>query len=89
VRRNKREEKFVTIVSNLATWETVSLGEGRREQTLASLLRSLCATRKRQIQLCAMDMSEAFGNAVRDDLAPAHDRARLIPGDAARRRSHR
>lgn len=71
-RRNKREEKFVTIVSNLATGEPVWIGEGRREETLASWLGTLGATQKAQLQLFAMDMHEPFANAVRNDPALAH-----------------
>jgi transposase len=71
-RRNKREEKFVTIVSNLATGEPVWIGEGRREETLASWLGTLGAAQKAQLQLFAMDMHEPFANAVRNDAALAH-----------------
>jgi len=66
-RRNDRAEKFITIVSNLATGEPVWIGEGRREETLARWLGTLTTTQKAQIQLFAMDMFEAFANAVRND----------------------
>jgi transposase len=66
-RRNDRTEKFITIVSNLATGEPVWIGEGRNEQTLAKWLGTLDKTQKSGIQLFAMDMFEAFRNAVRND----------------------
>jgi transposase len=77
-RRNSREEKFITIVSNLATGEPVWIGEGRREQTLASWLGTLKKQQKAAIQLFSMDMFDAFRNAVRNDpdlkhVATVHD----------------
>jgi len=66
-RRNDRTEKFITIVSNLATGEPVWIGEGRSEETLASWLGTLDKTQKSDIQLFAMDMFEAFRNAVCND----------------------
>ena len=66
-RRNSRTEKFITIVSNLETGEPIWIGEGRREQTLASWLGTLDQAHKADIQLFAMDMFEAFANAVRND----------------------
>jgi transposase len=54
-RRNNRPEKFITIVSNLATGEPVWIGEGRREDTLASWLDTLDKTQKSNLQLFAMD----------------------------------
>jgi transposase len=71
-RRNKREDKFVTIVSNLATGEPVWIGDGRREETLATWLDTLSAAQKAQLQLFAMDMHEPFANAVRNDPELAH-----------------
>lgn len=65
-RRNDRTEKFVTIVSNLATGEPVWIGEGRSEETLASWLGTLSKAQKTELQLFAMDMFEAFANAVRN-----------------------
>jgi transposase len=66
-RRNNRSEKFITIVSNLATGEPVWIGDGRREETLASWLGTLSKAQKADIRLFAMDMFEAFRNAVRND----------------------
>jgi transposase len=63
-RRNNREDKFITIVSNLATGEPVWIGDGRREATLASWLRTLSRTQKAGIELFAMDMHEPFAAAV-------------------------
>jgi transposase len=71
-RRNDRSEKFITIVSNLATGEPIWFGDGRREDTLASWLGTLDKTQKSGIQLFAMDMFEAFRNAVRNDLDLKH-----------------
>jgi transposase len=66
-RRNARADKFVTIVSNLATGEPVWIGDGRREQTLGSWLATLSQEQKTTIELFAMDMHEPFASAVRND----------------------
>lgn len=65
-RRNDRDDKFITIVSNLATGEPVWIGEGRREETLAGWLKTLSRKQKDGIELFAMDMHEPFANAVRN-----------------------
>ena len=66
-RRHKRPEKYVTIVSNLQTGEPVSLSYGRSEESLKQQLDALTEYQKRRIRLFAMDMHEAFKNAVRND----------------------
>lgn len=71
-RRNDREDKFITIVSNLATGEPVWIGEGRREATLASWLKTLSRTQKAGIELFAMDMHEPFATAVRNATGLKH-----------------
>ena len=71
-RRHKREEKFVTIVSNLETGEPVWIGYGRSEATLKQWLDTLTPKAKKGIQLFAMDMHEAFKNAVTNDPLLAH-----------------
>jgi transposase len=77
-RRNSRSDKFVPIVSNLATGEPVWIGNGRREQTLVSWLTTLSPEQKASIELFAMDMHEPFASAVRNDpdlklVAVVHD----------------
>ncbi len=66
-RRHKRAEKFVTIVSDLQTGEPVWIGYGRAEATLKSWLDTLTPKQKKRIKLFAMDMHEAFKNAVQHD----------------------
>jgi transposase len=66
-RRHKRSEKFVTIVSNLQTGEPVWIGYGRDEATLRKWLDTLTAEQKQRLRLFAMDMHEAFKNAVEHD----------------------
>jgi len=71
-RRHKRKEKFVTIVSDLATGVPVWMGYGRGSETLKSWLDSLTAEQKAAIKLFATDMHEPFKKAIRDDPALAH-----------------
>lgn len=71
-RRHKREEKFVTIVSDLATGVPVWMGYGRGSETLKSWLDSLTGEQKAAIRLFATDMHEPFRKAIRDDPALAH-----------------
>lgn len=66
-RRHKRAEKFVTIVSDLRTGEPVWIGYGRSEATLKNWLDTLSKKQKKRIKLFAMDMHEAFKNAVQND----------------------
>jgi transposase len=71
-RRHKRKEKFVTIVSDLATGVPIWIGYGRGSETLKSWLDSLSAEQKAAIKLFATDMHEPFKKAIRDDPALAH-----------------
>ena len=71
-RRNKLEDKFVTIVSNLETGEPLWIGYGRRQETLASWLETLTPEQKAMVTLFSMDMHEPFRSAVRADPALAH-----------------
>jgi transposase len=66
-RRHKRAEKFVTIVSNLETGEPLWIGYGREEATLKKWLDTLTKGQKKRLRLFAMDMHEAFKNAVEND----------------------
>jgi len=66
-RRHKREEKFVTIVSNLAMGEPIWIGYGRRAETLTSFLQTLTPEQKSAIELFAMDMHAPFRKAIADD----------------------
>lgn len=71
-RRHSREDKYVTIVSNLETGEPVWFGYGRSEETVKQWLDTLTPKEKKGIQLFAMDMHEAFKNAVLNDAQLAH-----------------
>jgi transposase len=71
-RRNKLDDKFVTIVSNLETGEPVWIGFGRRQETVERWLGVLTPAQKAMIVLFAMDMHEPFRSAVRADEALAH-----------------
>src|SRR5690606_28364842 len=71
-RRHKRKEKFVTIVSDLATGVPVWIGYGRDSETLKGWLDSLAPEQKPAIRLFATDMHEPFKKAIRDDPALAH-----------------
>ncbi len=71
-RRHKREDKFVTIVSNLDTGEPVWIGLGRSAETLRMWLAKLSAEEKATITLFAMDMHDPFKLAVRSDKSLAH-----------------
>jgi transposase len=75
-RRNKLADKFVTVVSNLATGEPVWIGYGRKEDTLKRWLAQLTPEQKTGIRVFAMDMHRPFMNAVRDD--PAFKRTPIV-----------
>lgn len=64
-RRHKREHKFVTIVSDLATGEPVWMGYGRSEETLKSWFDTLTSEEKEAIEVFACDMHRPFLNAIR------------------------
>jgi transposase len=63
-RRNKRQERFVTVVSNLDTGEPLWVGLGRGEEVLAGFLRGLPAEVKVRLVGIAMDMHGPFYAAV-------------------------
>jgi transposase len=71
-RRHRRKEKFVTIVSDLATGVPVWMGYGRDSDTLKSWLDTLSSEQKTAIRLFATDMYEPFKKAIRGDPALAH-----------------
>lgn len=71
-RRHQREEKFVTIASNVETGEPIWMGFGRDEATLTSWLTTLSVEQKAAIELFVMDMHAPFKKAVRSDPALAH-----------------
>lgn len=77
-RRNKLTEKFVTIVSDLATGEPLWIGYGRGKATLQRWLNALAPAQKARIDLFAMDMHAPFYAAVNETeglehVAIAHD----------------
>jgi transposase len=71
-RRHKRNEKFVTIVSNLETGVPLWIGYGRGSETIKTWLDTLSAEQKAEIRLFACDMHEPFKKAIRDDAAISH-----------------
>ena len=71
-RRHGRDEKFVTIVSNLDTGEPIWIGYGRGEATVKSWLDTLSREQKQQLRLVAMDMHAPFLAAIRGDADLAH-----------------
>lgn len=71
-RRNRRRAKFVTIVSNLETGEPVWIGEGRERATLKAWLSTLSREDKQAIRLFAIDMFDAYRQAIKDDPELAH-----------------
>jgi transposase len=71
-RRHKREEKFVTITSDLETGVPVWMGYGRGSKTLKSWLDTLTPEQKAALKLFALDMHEPFKKAIREDQALAH-----------------
>jgi len=71
-RRHGREDKYITIISNLYTGEPIWIGFGRSEATVARWLSTISDQDKEGIALFAMDMHEAFKNAVRADPALEH-----------------
>lgn len=66
-RRGKRDEDFVTIISDVETGEPIWIGYGRAETTVAAWFATLKPEEKEGIQLFVMDMHRAFWNAVRND----------------------
>lgn len=71
-RRNRRREKFVTIVSNLETGEPIWIGEGRERATLEAWLARLTGEQKKEIRLFAIDMYDAYRQAIEGDPELAH-----------------
>jgi len=75
-RRNKLDEKFVTIVSDLSTGEPMWIGMGRRIETLAAWLDTLSDDDKQRIDLFAMDMHAPFYEAI--DRAPGLEHVAIV-----------
>lgn len=71
-RRNKRKEKFVTIVSDLESGEPVWIGYDRGADTVGRWLATLSKEQKSQIVLVASDMHGPFISAIRSDPELAH-----------------
>lgn len=65
-RRHKREDKFVTIVSNLDTGEPIWMGYGRSKEVLARFLAGLTPDQRRSLELIAVDMYGPFLAALDD-----------------------
>jgi len=63
-RRNTRQHRFVTIVSNLHTGEPIWIGLGRGQETLATWIKTLTDAEKATIVGFAMDMHDPFRAAV-------------------------
>ena len=71
-RRNKLNEKFTTIVSDLESGEPQWIGYGRDADTVKKWLATLTPEQKAQVVLVASDMHAPFKNAIREDAALAH-----------------
>ena len=66
-RRHKREQKYVTIVSDLQTGEPIWIGYGRGAATLTAWIASLNTEQKQAIELFASDMHAPFMAAIGKD----------------------
>jgi len=71
-RRNKVDDKYVTIASNLEPGEPIWIGFGRREATVAQFLATLTPAQKAELRVAAMDMHRLFLNAIKADPALVH-----------------
>jgi transposase len=71
-RRNKLDEKFVTIVSNLETGEPLWIGAGRSKETLKSWTATLSDAEKERIDLFSMDMHAPFALAIEETKGLEH-----------------
>jgi transposase len=71
-RRHTLEHKYVTIVSDLETGEPLWIGYGHEEATLKQWLDTLTPEQKAEIVLFAVDMYQAYLNAIRADPALGH-----------------
>jgi transposase len=63
-RRHERFEKFVSIMSNLATGEPIWMGYGRDETAVRPFLDGLTDEQKAGMKTVTMDLHRAFWNAV-------------------------
>ena len=71
-RRGKSGHRFVTVISDLETGEPIWIGYGRDEATVKRWLDTLTREEKANIVLFAMDMHEAFWNAIDNDPLLSH-----------------
>jgi transposase len=71
-RRHRRGAKFVTIVSNLETGEPLWIGEGRERATLEKWFSTLSSEAKQGIKLFAVDMYDAYRQAIQGHAELAH-----------------
>ena len=71
-RRNKLDDAYVTIASNLETGEPIWIGFGRRETTVGQFLTTLSPAQKARLRVAAMDMHRPFFNAIKADPALSH-----------------
>ena len=71
-RRHKRDHKYVTIISNLATGEPLWIGQGRDEATVRPWLDALTAQQKADIRVVVMDLHRAFWNAIDNTVGLEH-----------------
>jgi transposase len=68
----KRGHRYITVVTNLVTGGVVWMGEGKSAETLGQFFADLGPKQSKRLKLVAMDMSEAYLNAVADH-APQAD----------------
>jgi len=71
-RRHSFSDKYVTIVSNLATGEPIWIGFGRAKATVKEWLATLTEEQKAAIKLFSMDMHGPFKAAIRDEAKLEH-----------------
>jgi len=71
-RRGKSGHRYVTIISDLETGEPIWTEYGRDEAAVKRWLDTLTPEEKANIVLFAMDMHEAFWNAIDNDLLLDH-----------------
>ena len=71
-RRHRREDKYVTIISNLGNGEPIRIEFGRGEASVTRWLKTVADEQKANIKLFAMDMHGPFMAAIRADAKLAH-----------------
>ncbi len=68
----KRNHRYLTVVSCLATGRVLWVGEGKSAETFSEFFEEFGKQRCKKLELIAMDMSAAFAKAIKDH-APQAD----------------